>query len=125
MTTVEKILKVVRERGLTIRIKDGQSVISGDVERITPTLRQALTEFREQILDYLKLDHRKTRPAGEPDFKRTVFVIDAFGQIAMVVSAENWKNGRVAWQYHGDDGWRPIVGKEDVFPSSVKRGGTS
>ena len=121
MSTIEKILSVVKARGLTIKLKDGMAVITGDALLVTPELHKALSEFRAQILDYLKLSATKPAPAKEPDWSRTVFVMDAFGQTGIVVNKGecDWKHGQVAWQYYGETGWRQIAGKEEFFPVGV------
>lgn len=122
MSTVEKILGVIKARGLTIKLKDGQPVISGDPAMVTPEMHKALAEFRAQILDHLKLSATKPSPAKEPDWARTVFVMDAFGQTGVVVNKGecDWKHGQVAWQYYGENGWRQIVGKEELFPVGIQ-----
>lgn len=119
MNVVQNVIRMARERGFSFVVVAGQPVLRGDSSMMTEPLRRALAEFRPQIIEHLKLDVTKPSPATEPDFARSVNVMDAFGQIGVVVNCTEWKTGSVAWRYIGEKGWRPIVGREEMFPPGV------
>src|SRR5215475_5178767 len=69
--TAAQLFEIVKERELTIKVNDnGQTVVSGNRERMTPALIEALKAHRSEIITFLGLGTRPIKPIQcdkEPD----------------------------------------------------------
>jgi hypothetical protein len=115
---LERVLEIVKERGLSIRLKpDGNPGLFGPKAEASAALLGTLKLFRGEIVEMLKKEAPPSDPlaapppAEIPDFARPIECLWANGYRGSHSFPESgWPIGSRYWRYVGESNWRRIPG---------------
>lgn len=107
--SVERILSVLEKRGLSVRYDPPDKLsLQGPPEEITPELRDALKDWRAEILERFASQHAVDLVS--PNFTRPMELKwNGTGLVGRrLADGTKWDDGAGWWRYAGETEWRPI-----------------
>jgi hypothetical protein len=120
--TAEDLYRIVHERGLTIKVNDnGQPVVSGNREVLTPALIEALKTHRNEILTMLGFGVKPPKPIESEKPPEAECLWPGNGYTGPHWFPEcGWPVGAYFFRKIGSETWEPIPGR--TWNDETKRG---
>lgn len=120
--TAAELFDIVKERGLTIRVNDnGQAVVSGSPERMTPALVAALKTHRAEIITFLGFGTKPVKPVQCEIAPDTECLWPGNGYVGPhYFPGLGYPVGAFFFRKIGETDWQPIPGR--TWNEETKRG---
>lgn len=120
--TATELFQIVKDRELTIKVNDnGQAVVSGNPERLTPALVEALKTHRREIITLLGLGTTPIKPVQHETKPDTECLWPGNGYIEPHYFPNlGYPTGAYFFRKIGETEWKPIPGR--TWDEETKRG---
>lgn len=109
--TIKLLLDAVKERGLSIRVVNGQACLHGDEREATPELIAAMKHFRKEIISDLGLEETENEPTEPGESVEQPLVPP--GAVIVVADKDgytdkNMRSEASMWSWTGSKKWHYV-----------------